>query len=91
MTDIPFTLTRRNKWDDPEGYTTVQGPAAYDQRRWVTAYSRVISDSARFFDLSWEEPNTDQQEGSESDDIEVSEVYPHQVMTTVYKDKPADV
>lgn len=96
MTDIPFEIDRELKWENPEGWYTIVPESCCDQRCWVSSYARVVgnaptaSEATRFFVLDWELPSTESSEGSESDDVEVREVFPHQVITTVYKtEKPA--
>lgn len=71
---IPFDVNDPElSYNDPEGYITVKGPA----------YSRVIFGYGKYFRLSWDMPNTEYQNAD--DTVRVVEVYPHQVMTTVYK------
>ncbi len=71
----------------PEGWTVCEPTSIEDQGRWWTSFSMVITNNIEYYRISWQRGSTEMQdEGAEN--IEASRVYPHQVMTTIYKDTP---
>lgn len=64
-----------------------------EQRRWVTVNYRVVKRfDGKFFGYYYESPSTEMQEGSETEVTvdDVKEVFPHKVVTIVYKDVPQE-
>ncbi len=88
MNDIPFEVGPYLKHENPEGYVTAQSKTYVFHGRWTICFYRVITDGTRFFKLIFELPNTEYQAGSESDIVNVDEVYKHRAETFVYRNTP---
>jgi len=76
-------------WDeDVEGYKPVTDEEIVDKTRWSVVYERVFENTSdgTFWNLSWSGGATEYQEDTEAD-VYIVQVYPHQVMETVYKTK----
>jgi hypothetical protein len=68
---------RRAVQDDSDDWAEIGGTRQIlDQGRWVTLHAAVFSHkpSGKHYELSWERPSTEQQDGSESDEIGCVEV-----------------
>jgi len=66
-----------------------------DQGRWTTTFSRVVrqKSSGKFFALTWERGSTEYQHQDGEDNFwYINEVYPKEVMKTIYvtKDPKSD-
>jgi hypothetical protein len=82
MSDIPFEVNEDLMWKNPTGWVDAQGRTIVDKGRWTTYLERVITDGSRYFRVNWSEGNTEYQDPA--DCVEVVEVWPKQVMTTVF-------
>lgn len=82
------------RWEDHEEYEYFEpvGERQIDgTSRWSTFYAQVYRDkrTGTFWEVSWSRGSTEMQdEGPE--DIAVSQVWPHEVTTTVYKTVPPE-
>jgi hypothetical protein len=84
--EVAEAIIRWEDHDDAENYTEVTSPEIYDQGRWETSFSQVFRDCRdnSFWEISWTRGSTEfQDEGPEN--IEVRQVWPHQVTVTQYK------
>jgi hypothetical protein len=80
-------LTNLAYQDPPDGWTICEPRTIEDQGRWWTGFSLVVTNGTDYYRIVWSQGSTEMQdEGPEN--IGVIRVYPHQVMTTVYKDTP---
>lgn len=79
--------------DSPEGYKVVYNEQ-YGSGRWESYHQLVIYDlkNKRYYSDTYSMGLTESQENNCWDDREpnFTEVFPHKVMTTVYKSKPQD-
>lgn len=81
--------------DDFTYVTTIRG----SQRRWMQQITIVVSDKdGAFWGLTYDKGLTENQDSeypwrpySGRKDVELTRLYPHQVTTTVYKTRPAEV
>ena len=57
--------------DDNEDFETERREEIIDQRRWVTVNSKIVhqKSTGKIFEIIFETPSTEQQEGSEGDPI----------------------
>lgn len=75
----------RDEWDDFRYEHDPIVDEVWDQRRWVTVHRAVYEVEGRFYEVIYESPSTEMQEGSESDEVLVYEVEPIEVTVTKYK------
>lgn len=85
-------LWHKDDVSEPSGFVLVEDKMV-DQRRWVTVHHRVVKTvDGRYFAYHYETPSTEMTEGSESEvsPRDVYEVFPHEVVTIVYKKTPQE-
>lgn len=80
------TITKNEFYDATIDMKPVTEKIIEDKRRWVSSYSQVFKDlkTGKYYDYFWEEPNTEYQEGSESDEVIVYEVKPVEKIVIQY-------
>lgn len=95
MTDHPFSEEQLEEivWTDPDGWWTAAcgSKTIIDQTRWSTVFSKVVTNiNGECYRITWGQGSTEyQDDGPEG--VHVVRVYPHQVMTTIYKEKLNEV
>lgn len=90
MTDALFEDVEDLEYENPEGWHTVEPEHITGKGRWEVHKTRVISNGTLFYRLRWSEGATEYQDNDGDNGMAIVQVYPHQIMTTVYKtEKPA--
>ena len=83
VADLPY--------ENPEGWcdaTDGKARVVYTTR-WTIYYRRIITNGKSFFEIKYGKGATEQQDDPE--DINITEVYPHEVTVIKYKETPNEV
>lgn len=95
MEEFDFkSLEDDNAWfeivdGDDERFAPVNDIEIYDQSRWSVSKHVVVREESTgfFYEILWDMGSTEYQDGQEHN-FTVARVYPHRVLTTVYKTFP---
>lgn len=89
MDSAKAELILKEDCDEQEFYEEVTSSEITGDSRWSKFYEQVFKDTrdGTFWEISWSRGATEYQDNG-VEDVSVQQVWPHQVTTTVYRNKP---